>query len=92
MSRPHGPDDAGELLLRDAGLEQALAPPLLVPPRPERADVERLGVERGDQRRLVELVVVRQDDDSRLVVGATSASASSGHLGTSWSAEGMRSA
>ena len=64
-----GPTIRVELLLRDARLEQPLAAPLLVAARAERTDVERLGLERGDQRRLVELVVVGQHDDRRLVVG-----------------------
>ena len=68
-SRPHGPEIRSSCLLGDAGLEQALAAALLVPARAERADVERLGLERRLQRRLVELVVVREDDDRGRVVG-----------------------
>ena len=68
MSRPHGPHDPLERRLLDARLEQPLAAPLLVSPRAERADVERLRLERADQRGLVELVVVREDDDRRLVI------------------------
>src|SRR6266516_8039783 len=63
-----GAGDALELVLLDAGLEQALAPALLVSPRPEGADVERLGAERALERRDVELVVVRQHYDGGLVV------------------------
>ena len=66
---PARADDPRKLLLGDARLEQPLAAALLVAARAERADVERLGLERRDQRGLVELVVVREDDDRRLVVG-----------------------
>ena len=61
--------DALERLLVDARLAQPLAPPLLVAARAERADVERLGLERRLQRGHVELVVVGEDDDRRRVVG-----------------------
>ena len=61
--------DPVELLLRHARLEQAAPAALGRPARAERADVERLALERRLQRRLVELVVVGQDDDGRLVVG-----------------------
>ena len=83
--------DPRELVLRDAGLEQPLAAPLLIAPRPERPDVERLGLERADERGLVELVVVGQDDDRGLVVGRTCAIASCGHSTMSSSADGIRS-
>ena len=69
MSRPHGPWIRASFSSLDAGLEQALAATLLVAARAERADVEGLGLERCDQRRLVELVVVREHDDRGLVVG-----------------------
>ena len=68
MSRPQGPRSA-RALLGDARLEQPLAAALLVAARAERADVERLGLERALQRGDVELVVVREHDDRRLVVG-----------------------
>src|SRR5689334_18439532 len=55
--------DALEVCSVDAGLEQALAPPLLVAPRAERADVVRLGCERAGEQRQVELVVVGQNED-----------------------------
>src|SRR5918996_4030623 len=64
-----GPHDPLQRLLLDARLEQPLAPALLVPARAERADVERLGPESPEQRGLVELVVVGEDDDRGLVVG-----------------------
>ena len=58
-----------ERVLADAGLQQARAALLLVPTRAERADVEGLCLQRPAQGRLVELVVVGEDDDGRLVVG-----------------------
>ena len=67
--QPTRAGDPLEGLLRHARLEQPLAAALLVAPRAERADVERLGLERPLQRRLVELVVVREDDDRGRVVG-----------------------
>src|SRR6185295_6653707 len=63
-----GTRDSLELVLLDAGLEEALAPALLVSPRPEGADVEGLRSERALDRGDVELVVVRQHDDRSLVV------------------------
>src|SRR5439155_25817116 len=64
-----GPVDPLEVGLVDAGLEQALAAALLVSPGAERADVEGLRLERRLQHRYVELVVVREDDDRRRMVG-----------------------
>src|SRR5207302_9970729 len=63
------PRDALELGFVDAGVDQPLAAALLVAARAERADIERLGPERRLQRRDVELVVVREDDDRGRVVG-----------------------
>src|SRR5438067_9121528 len=48
--------DPLERVLGDAGLEQPLAPPLLVSPRTERTDVERLRLQRPLQCGHVELV------------------------------------
>ena len=64
------PLDAVERLLRDAGLEQALTPPRLRRPAAEGADVERVRRERGLERRHVELLVVGQDDDGGVAIGA----------------------
>ena len=61
--------DPIERLFLHTVLEELLAPPRLVPARPERADVEGLGVERADERRHVPAVVVREDDHGRGVVG-----------------------
>ena len=62
--------DPGELLLRHARLEQAPAAPLGRAARAQRADVEGLARERRLQRRLVELVVVGENDDGSLVIRA----------------------
>ena len=48
---PGRPVDPLERFLRDALLEQPLAPLLLSSPRAERADVERVRLEHADQRR-----------------------------------------
>src|SRR5918996_609513 len=53
----------------EACLERSPPRALLVPPRAESTDVERLRLERPRERGLVELVVVREDDDRGLVVG-----------------------
>src|SRR5712692_8715609 len=63
------PRDALELLLGDARLEQPLAAALLVSARAERTDIEGLRAKRALKCRLVELVVVSEDDDRRRVVG-----------------------
>ena len=62
---------------RQPVLEQQVAPPRLVATRAERADVERLGLERALQSGEVELVVVGEDDDGGVASGCTRASASS---------------
>src|SRR6266513_677976 len=61
--------DALELSLVDTRLQQPLAPTLLVSAGAERADIERLCHQRAVDRRHIELVVVRQHDDSRLIIG-----------------------
>ena len=63
-----GSADPVQLRLVHAGLEQPLAPPLLVPARAERADVVGLRRDRADQQRDVELVVVCEHDDRGRVV------------------------
>src|SRR5690349_1300857 len=63
------PRDALQILLWHTFLEEQPASPLLVPARAEPAEVERLGGERTLHEREVELVVVREDDDSRRGVG-----------------------
>ena len=69
MSRPAGPLIRSRSALGHARLEQQPAAALLVPARAERADVERLALERGLQHRQVELVVVGEHDDRGADVG-----------------------
>ena len=69
MSRPQGPWIRSSASFRHAGSEQPLAPSRLRGSAAERADVERVRLERGLQGREVELLVVRQDDDRRVAIG-----------------------
>ena len=69
MSSPAGPRTRASSSSVDARLEQPLAALRLRPPRADRADVERSVRERGRERRNVELLVVREDDDRRVAVG-----------------------
>src|SRR6476619_1647983 len=55
--------DPVERRLVDSRLEQALAAPLLIATRAERADVVAVGRQRADEHRNVEFVVVGEDDD-----------------------------
>ena len=83
--------DPPERLLGDPGLEQPLAAPLLVSAGAERADVERLRLERAFSAGSSNLSSWVRTTIAVWWSGATSASASSGHLTISSSADGMRS-
>ena len=63
MSRPTGPGDARELLLRDARLAQPVAALLLRAARAESADVADPAAQRARDGRVVQLRVVREHDD-----------------------------
>ena len=64
-SRPDRRGEALELGVGHPGGQQALAPGRLRAPRAHRADVDGVGAQRDGQRGVVELGVVREDDDRR---------------------------
>ena len=92
MSRPHGPAMRSSVRFGDAGLAQQLAPALLVAPRAERADVERV----ASRAPPVSIGTSNLSSWVRTTIavptsGRTWASASSGHATSSSSALGIRS-
>ena len=95
MSRPIGRVDALDRRLAEARGLQPLDAARMRLPRAERADVEALGLERGVERRIVDLRIVGQRQQGGVAVEPERGSASSGHsaqTGTSGKRSGVAKA
>src|SRR5512143_1311429 len=66
--RPYGDDDPGNVLFRKPGVCQGLEQPAFLAPAAEKADVVRIGPERGPDRVEVVVVPARRHDDEGLPV------------------------